>query len=192
MNILLLNGHQPYPFSEGRLTRALIERAEAVLSRKGHTIRHSVVTAYNVNEELEKHQWADALLIQFPSNWMMIPWSFKKYMDEVYIPGTAGALCNNDGRHSASPKKGYGTGGTQTGKKYMLSTTFNAPAEAFDDPGEYLFQGKGLDDLHFPVHCVYRFFGMEQLPSFACFDVMKNPTLEEDFKRWEAHLNTHF
>ncbi|MEG9500061.1 NAD(P)H-dependent oxidoreductase [Mannheimia indoligenes] len=189
MNILILNGHQPYDFSKGELTQTLIDIAQKTLEAKGHTVKHSVVTDYVVADELAKHQWADAIIVQFPSNWMMIPWSFKKYMDDVYIAGTAGALCNADGRTSKNPTANYGTGGTLTGKKYLLSTTFNAPKQAFDNPDEYLFQGKGLDDLHFPVHCVYRFFGMSQLPGFACFDAMKNPQIEQDLKDWETHLS---
>ncbi|MGR3806640.1 modulator of drug activity B [Pasteurella testudinis DSM 23072] len=192
MNILILNGHQPYPVSEGRLTQTLIDEAEKVLTAKGHSIRHSNVLAYDINSELDKHDWADALLLQFPSNWMMIPWSFKKYMDEVYSAGTEGRLCRHDGRTSQNPHADYGSGGVQTGKKYMLSTTFNAPKAAFDNPQEYLFQGKGLDDLHFPVHCVYRSFGYAALPSFACFDVLKNPQIEQDLLNWAAHLEAHF
>ena len=49
----------------------------------------------------------------------------------------------------------------------MLSLTFNAPSAAFDDEGQYLFRGKGVDDLLFPMHMNFRFFGMEPLESFA-------------------------
>ena len=79
-----------------------------------------------------------------------------------------------------------------TGKKYMLSLTFNAPSEAFMDPDEYLFQGKSVDDLWFPMHMNFRFFDMQPLPSFACFDVMKNADVEADFARFKEHLSTHF
>ena len=74
----------------------------------------------------------------------------------------------------------------------MLSLAFNAPKEAFDDENEYLFAGKSVDDLLFPQHMNFRFFGMRPLPTFACHDVMKNPEVEEDLKRFEAHLNEHF
>ena len=43
-------------------------------------------------------------------------------------------------------------------KKYMLSLTFNAPKEAFNNVNEYLFQGKNVDDLFFPMHMNFRFF----------------------------------
>lgn len=191
-NILIINGHQPYDFSLGTLTQSLIDVATKTLQDKGYTVKHSNVLAYDIAEELEKHQWADAVILQFPSNWMMVPWACKKYIDEVYIAGGDGILCNNDGRSSNAPKENYGTGGVMHGKKYMLSTTFNAPKEAFDNPKQYLFQGKSLDDLHFPIHCVYRFFAMEALPSFGVFDVIKNPTIEQDLKDFEQHIQAHF
>lgn len=34
----------------------------------------------------------------------------------------------------------------------------------------------------------FRFFGMEALETFACFDVLKNPDIEQDFQRFEEHL----
>ena len=74
----------------------------------------------------------------------------------------------------------------------MLSLTFNAPAEAFNAPDEYLFQGKSVDDLFFPAHMNFRFFGMEPMKTFACHDVMKNPEIERDFERLEDHLNDQF
>lgn len=97
---------------------------------------------YDVAVELEKHQWADVIVLQTPVNWMGVPWSFKQYMDVVYSAGMDGNLCDGDGRTRSDPAKQYGTGGTRLGKRYMLSLTFNAPKEAFDDPDQYLFQGK--------------------------------------------------
>jgi modulator of drug activity B len=143
---------------------------------------------WNVEQELENHQWADIILLQTPVNWMGVPWVFKKYMDEVYTAGMGGALCNGDGRTEEAPKANYGNGGTLQGKKYLLSLTFNAPEEAFNNPEEYLFRGASVDDLLFPMHMNFRFFGMEALNTFACYDVMKNPQVESDFQRFRTHL----
>ncbi|QMT32144.1 NAD(P)H-dependent oxidoreductase [Alysiella filiformis] len=191
-NILIINAHQPYDFSKGELTKSLIDIATKALQNKGLTVKHSKVTDYAVADELEKWQWADAVIFQFPSNWMMIPWLAKKYMDDVFTAGMGGILCNTDGRSSANPNINYGTGGLMKGKKYMLSATFNAPKNAFDNANEYLFAGKGLDDLFFPIHCNFRFFAMTPLPTFACYDVIKNPTIEQDLKDFESHINQYF
>ena len=192
-NIFIINAHHHYPFAEGKLNKAMVAIANEVLTAKGHETRvfHTDDT-WNVEEELEKHQWADTVLVQSPVNWMMVPWTFKKYMDEVYTAGMRGALCDGDGRHESDIKKNYGAGGTLKGKKYMLSLTFNAPQESFNDPNEYLFQGKSMDDLWFPMHMNFRFFAMEPLPTFACYDVMKAPDVDNDFKRYKAHLERYF
>lgn len=190
---LIINAHHQYPFSEGRLNRSLVNIAEEVLKAKSYETRIvEVDQEWKIEEELDNHQWADFILVQTPVNWMGVPWTFKKYMDEVYTAGMGGALCNGDGRHRDAPKENYGAGGTLSGKKYMLSLTFNAPEEAFDNPNEYLFQGKSVDDLWLPMHANFRFFGMESLPTFACYDVMKNPKIDTDLERFKEHLNDNF
>ncbi|MBO9426013.1 NAD(P)H-dependent oxidoreductase [Labrenzia sp. R4_1] len=191
--ILIINGHQPYPFAEGRLNAALVERAKAFFEDRGDEVR-VVETAKNYDTEVEvgNHQWADTIVMQFPVNWMGVPWSFKKYQDDVYTAGMDGRLCAGDGRTAEAPKENYGAGGSLTGKTYMLSLTFNAPREAFDDAQEFLFQGRSVDDLMMPMHMNARFFGLEKLPTFAAYDVMKNPDIENDFVRFDAHLTKIF
>lgn len=191
-NILIINAHHKYPFSEGRLNKTLADKAEVLLQAKGHVTRRvDVDDGWDTDAEVANHTWADTILLQTPVNWMGVPWTFKKYMDEVYSAGMAGDLCNGDGRHEDAPKENYGVGGALSDTNYMLSLTLNAPKEAFDDPDEYLFQGKGVDDLFMPMHMNFRFFGMQALPTFACFDVMKNATPESDFKRFEDHIERY-
>ncbi|MDC0664270.1 NAD(P)H-dependent oxidoreductase [Marinobacter sp. SS21] len=188
-NVLIINAHHKYPFSEGRLNGALTQMADELLTAKGHETRVVETDAgWDVEKELENHRWADVIVLQSPINWMGVPWTFKKYMDEVYTAGMGGALCHGDGRTAEAPKENYGAGGTLTGKKYLLSVTFNAPEESFNDENEYLFQGKSVDDLLLPMHMNFRFFGMEALQTFACYDVMKNADVENDFVRFGAHL----
>jgi len=192
-NVLIINGHQPYPFSEGRLNAALVDRDKAFFEDLGDTVRVTETAKdYDVDTEIANHVWADLIVMQFPVNWMGVPWSFKKYQDDVYTAGMDGRLCHGDGRTADAPKSNYGTGGTLTGKRYMLSLTFNAPEEAFDDTQEFLFQGKSVDDLMHPTHMNARFFGLVRLPSFAAYDVMKNPDIDRDFVRFDAHLSAQF
>ncbi len=192
-NILILNGHQPYPFAKGELNAAFVERAAAYLEKAGHDVRVTKVSeGYDVEQEIANHQWADTVIMQFPVNWMSVPWSFKKYMDEVYTAGMDGRLTNGDGRVAEAPKENYCMGGSLIGTTYMLSVTLNAPAEAFDDPSEPFFEGASLDDLLRPVHLNAKFFGMAPLPTFGAFDVMKNAEPEADFARFDAHLGRVF
>ena len=113
-------------------------------------------------------------------------------MDEVYTAGMDETLCDGDGRTRENPQHNYGFGGTLNGKKYMISLIFNAPKESFGNNDEYLFQGNSVDDLIFPMHMNFRFFAMEEMETFVSFDVMKNPEVENDFKRFENHINNHF
>ena len=139
-NVFIINAHEQWPFSEGKLNRSMAERATVNLKNKGYEIQMTTMQDdYNVEKEIEKHMWADALILQTPCNWMGVPWTFKKYMDEIYTAGMDGRLCAGDGRSREDKSKQYGSGGTLTGKKYMLSITYNAPLEAFDDPDQEFF-----------------------------------------------------
>jgi len=113
-------------------------------------------------------------------------------MDLVYSAGMMGQLCDGDGRTRSDPTKQYGTGGLLNDKRYILSLTFNAPKAAFDDPDQWFFAGKSVDDLFWPMHLNFRFFGMQPLETFVCHDVLKNPNIEDDLLRFEAHLEKHF
>ncbi|GAL20847.1 modulator of drug activity B [Vibrio maritimus] len=57
-NVLIINAHQPYPFSEGKLNATLVDRAVTLLQSKGHQTR--VVTmqeTIDVPAELENFKW---------------------------------------------------------------------------------------------------------------------------------------
>ena len=192
-NVFIINAHQPWPFSEGRLNRTMAEKAETHLQSKGYIVQTTTMQEdYGIEKEIEKHMWADTLILQTPCNWMGVPWTFKKYMDEVYTAGMDGRMCNGDGRSREDKSKQYGSGGTLAGKQYMLSLTYNAPLEAFDDPDQEFFNGRGVDDLFWPMHLNFKFFGMTPLKTFACYDVLKNPDVGNDFVKFEAHLDGLF
>ena len=187
-NILIINGHQYYPFAEGKLNQALIDRAASMLGEEDFDIKNTVTEkAYDVDDEIEKFKWADIVLLQTPLNWMGVTWSFKKYLDEVLTAGMMGKMSNGDGRTEEAPKKNYGLGGLLKGK-YMMSVTANAPKEAFNDPNEKFFNGLSEDDLLRPMHLNFKWFGLEPLKTFFAYDVMKNPEVDNDFVRFEKHI----
>ncbi len=190
---LIINAHQEYPFAKGELNKSIAKRIGEHLKTVGYDIKTTTMKDdWDANEEVDKHIWADVVILQSPTNWMGLPWSFKKYMDEVYTAGMFGKMSQNDGRTAESPKKNYGGGGLMQDTRYMLSLTFNAPEEAFNDENEFLFAGKSIDDLFFPQHMNFKFFGMKPIPTFACFDVMKNPKIESDLIRLQKHLDEYF
>ncbi len=192
-NVYIINGHQPYPFAKGRLNATMVELAQKHLVRRGYQVQVLEVSkGWDVEAEIARHQWADLVFVQFPVNWMGTPWVFKKYMDEVYTAGMDGRLCKGDGRHGPDEGHRYGLGGSLGDTRYMLSVTFNAPKDAFENPEAPFFEGKTVDDLLWPMHLNLRFFGMQKLPTFAAHDVMKNPDIENDLARFRGHLRQYF
>ena len=107
---LVINTHEPYESSRGALNGEIARRISASLEAKGWTVRTTKVSdGYAIDEEAEKHAWADVIVLQGPVNWMGFPWSFKKYQDEVY-GALGGVLFDGDGRHRDDPSLHYGSG----------------------------------------------------------------------------------
>ena len=190
-HVMIINGHQYWEISKGELNKSLVQLAEKVLSEKGYSVETTPTDGpYVADDEVEKMMRADFIIFQTPVYWFSIPWGFKKYIDEVYTAGY-GTMFDDDGRTRSDSSRKYGSGGLMHGKKYMLSCTWNAPLEAFQDPAQ-IFEGKDTDGVFFYFHKAQQFVGMESLPAFSCYDVMKNPNIEADFKRYEEHLNKFF
>lgn len=190
--VLIINGHQPFPASPGRLNAALCSKARSFLEEKGCVVRSSNTSEpWDTDAQIEHQIWADLILLQFPLNSMGLPWSLKKYLDEVYTAGMDGRLAKGDGRTRSDPRRQYGSGGCMRGRFYMLSVTCNAPENAFSDPSQTLFAGRSLDDLLSPVHINFAFFALSKLPTFAAFDVKKSPSISTDFERFEALLGSN-
>ncbi|MCP3730317.1 NAD(P)H-dependent oxidoreductase [Sphingomonas sp. MG17] len=190
--ILIINGHSQRSGSPGRLSATFVARADAFFEGKGFEInRTHIDDDYSVEDEVEKLKWADTVFLQFPINWLATPWALKKYIDEVWMLGLQGHLSNGDGRVPEAPTRNYGLGG-KLDSTYMLSITGNAPREAFSNPEEKFFDGLSEDDLFRWLHLNFKWNGQTQLPTFVAYDVMKNPQIERDFARFDAHLHENF
>ncbi|MFH7565867.1 NAD(P)H-dependent oxidoreductase [Oceanimonas smirnovii] len=188
---LIINAHQYYDWAKGELNAHLAGVIEQELQAKGFTVRHTRIDdGYDVQEEVEKHQWADLIILQTPVYWFGAPWTHKKYLDEVFNHAITGqTLITDDGRSRQDPSRQYGSGGNMQGKRFMMSLTWNAPAAAFGDQRQRLFAGSTDHDAFQHIANCYKFCGADILPTFSCFDVVKAPTIEQDVKRLEAHLN---
>ncbi len=190
-NVLIINTHQFYEgISEGALNNTLVEIIKDEMEKKGYVVRQTKIEdGYDISEEVQKHLWADLIILQSPVFWFGMPWIYKKYVDEVFTAGMMqGAFITGDGRTREDPAKQYGTGGMLQGKQYMLSLTWNAPKDAFGDKRQQLFNGKTVDDVFVSNTANYKFCGMDILPSFSCHDVMKQADIENDIVRFRQHL----
>ena len=189
--ILLLNGGKQFAHSDGRLNTTLQEAAMDHLDRAGFDVRQTFIDGgYDIQEEVQKFLWADVVIYQMPGWWMGAPWTVKKYIDEVFTAGH-GSLYANDGRTRSDHSQKYGSGGLVHGKQYMLSLTWNAPQQAFDDPRDF-FEGKGVDAVYFPFHKATQFLGMTGLPTFIAVYLMKRPDVPAALAAYAAHLDKVF
>lgn len=190
-NILIVNGAKQFAHSNGELNDTLTALGEDVLSDLGYSVKVTRTDAnYDAQEEVEKYLWADVVIYQMPGWWMGAPWTMKKYIDDVFTTGH-GSLYANDGRSRSDAAKKYGSGGLIQGKKYMLSLTWNAPLQAFDDP-EQFFHGVGVDGVYLPFHKANQFLGMQSLETFIVNDVIKAPQIAQYEQAYRQHLQQLF
>ena len=106
--VLIINGHQYYDVvARGELTNKIIEKATKFFENNGFEVKYThIEKGYDVKEECEKFEWADAVLFQYPVYWMGLPWIAKKYFDETF---TQGRHYVNDGRSRSDESKRYGS-----------------------------------------------------------------------------------
>ena len=175
-NVLIICGAEQTANSEGRFNRSLMETAVRVLSPSFSVDVTHVANGYDIKDEQDKYMQADIVIYQFPVFWFHCPSSMKKYIDGVFERGVF-----------YDRKVPYGTGGFLRGKRYMLSTTWNAPEAAFGDMTTF-YQGRSLDEALIAMHQANRYIGMNSLPSYAVHNVVTNPEYVENETRWVKHL----
>ncbi|BBM84404.1 NAD(P)H-dependent oxidoreductase [Candidatus Uabimicrobium amorphum] len=177
--ILLILGAETGEFAGGKYNRGLFEAAKDCLSSSFNVVTTIVEDGYEVQQEIVKWKQADFIIYQYPVYWFMMPSILKKYMDEVYAYGEFFAF--TDGA--------YGSGGLMKGKSFMLSTTWNAPTEAF---GTDFFDGGDRDAVLLPMRKSQSYCGLDELAHFSSHDVIKNPDFDGDKARFIEHLRNVF
>lgn len=174
--------------SKGTLNTEISKEMQKQLETLGYSVSlTSLKDGYDINEEINKILDANILIFQYPIFWFNVPWSLKKYCDEVFT--TSNKLFNGDGRSRNDPSKKYGSGGLLADKKYMLSVTWNAPSSAFEK-GNFL--ECGLDESLISMHKALQFLGCKPLASFQINDVYKNPEPQKWFENLKNHINQSF
>ena len=195
--IFIIDGAHPFGHSGGRFNATLTSWTEDFFThREGFAVQTTHIReAYDPELEVQKFVWADVVIYHTPVWWFQLPHDFKKYIDVVFTAGHKKGIYTSDGRSRKQPEINYGKGGELHGRKYMLTTSWNAPATAFTLPGEF-FMEKSVDDaVMFGFHRMNAFTGMEPLKSFHFHDMEKNVTPEgiAAYKAaYEAHLAVLF
>ena len=189
--VLLINTHLTYPnWTEGTLNDSFFKVAKKFFEANAYEVLETIIEdGYQPDEEVKKHMDADIVILQTPINWFGTPWIYKKYVDEVFNSALfSKTFLTGDGRTPENPTAQYGTGGLMHGKKFMISATWNAPADAFDDADQTLLQGKGLSDMFLPITSNYRFCGYDILDSFNCFNIYRRTDIATDVENYPTHL----
>lgn len=192
--IFVINAGQEFGHSGGLYNNTVA--AETLRFFEGSNAYEVKVTniaeGYNAADEVEKYVWADVVIYHTPVWWFQVPHNFKKYIDVVFTEGHTKGIYNSDGRTRSNPAINYGTGGMLHGRRYMLTTSWNAPKEAFTLPGEF-FNERSVDDgVMFGFHRMNAFTGMEKLDGMHFHDVEKNADVVKDMERYRQHLEKTF
>ena len=184
--VLIVNAGIRAQGKSGKLNEEMTRLAREAFEAAGvKTLLTDLNNEWTLEEENEKILAADLILVQTPIWAMSTPRHYTRWQDEVL---THPKICGTDGRTRTDPDKKYGSGGFLTSKHYWLSTTWNAPKKALDEPGEF-FDARGIEEVLLPLHKQFAYMGMKPfLPTFAVRDVYKNPTVEADLLRWQATL----
>ena len=187
-NVFIINGGLKYAHSGGKLNYSITNWSKEVLKDLGLDIRITDINdEFDPKEEVENFKWADLIIYHVPIWWFQVPFRLKFYIDDVFTAGHNNGMYASDGRSRINPAINYGKGGLMHGKKYMVTSTWNAPEEAFTLEGEF-FEQKSVDEgVLFGFHKMNEFTGMTRLNSFHFHDIEKNATPE----RIDAYQNEY-
>lgn len=150
----------------------------APLAEQRHAYKSGTLPA-DVAAEIEKLQWADLVIFQFPIWWHSVPAILKGWMDRVFV---SGGLYTSKMRYD----QGY-----FRGKRALCSITSGAPDLAFVPGG----RGGELDQILWSMQFSLYYMGFDVLPPHASFGVAGHGysyVSEEEFKHQFAALEARW
>ncbi|WP_293783856.1 NAD(P)H-dependent oxidoreductase [uncultured Pedobacter sp.] len=192
--IFIINGGQKFGHSGGRFNETIANATFDFFSSldKFEVKTTNINNNYNPKDEVEKYVWADVVIYHTPIWWFQLPHGFKKYIDVVFTEGHQKGIYISDGRKADNPTRNYGTGGMLHGRKYMVTSSWNAPKEAFTLPGEFFKETSVDDGVLFGFHRMNAFTGMEQINGIHFHDVEKNADIRIALQSYREHLTQIF
>ena len=192
--IFVINGGQKFGHSGGKFNETIAAATASFFSKlEDFEIKTTDINNdYDPKEEVAKYVWADVIIYHTPIWWFQLPHGFKKYIDVVFTEGHKKGIYVSDGRKADNPTRNYGTGGMLHGKKYMITSSWNAPKEAFTLPGEFFMETSVDDGALFGFHRMNAFIGLEKIKGMHFHDIEKNADVLRDLEIYRLHLENTF
>lgn len=130
----------------------------------------------NLKVEMDKLEWCDVLIFNFPLWWFGLPAVLKGWVDRVFAMGFV---------YGAG--KGVYDNGFFADKTAFLTITTGGPEMAYGANGK----NGDLDKILFPIqHGMFYFLGMTVLPPFISFSPARSDedTLKGELERYRNYL----
>lgn len=127
--------------------------------------------------EMEKLEWCDVLMFNFPMWWFGMPAILKGWIDRVFAMGFV---------YGAG--KGVYENGIYANKTAFITLTTGGPMQAYGQSGK----NGDINTLLYPIHHgVFYFTGMTVLPPFISFGPARSTIdeLNDEIKRYREYLN---
>ena len=143
--------------------------------------------APEIQREIERLEWADLVILQFPLWWHAQPAMLKGWFDRVFL---AGKLYTSTMRYD----RGY-----FKGKQAMCSVTTGAPETTFKGIG----RGGNMETMLWPIQYSLHYMGFEVLTPFIAYGIqilkgyvrLEGNELDEFLMgrkvAWREHLENH-
>jgi len=119
-----------------------------------HAFQHDLYVPA-LKAEMDKLEWCDTVIFNFPLWWFGLPAILKGWVDRVFAMG-----------FSYGAGKGVYDNGTFKNKTAFLTLTTGGPEIAYGSTGK----NGNLDAILYPIqHGMFYFVGMTVMPPFVCF-----------------------
>ncbi|WP_062053815.1 NAD(P)H-dependent oxidoreductase [Aquimarina longa] len=193
-NILIINGWHTFAGSKGTFNKSLFKISTSFFNTSDmYTIKTTEIdNGYHIEDEVLKFIWSDIVIYHTPIWWFSIPFNFKKYLDEVLTAGYKNGMWESDGRTAKNPEINYGTGGLLTGKKYILTTSWNAPKGAFILPNEFFNEISVDNGPMSGFHGMNKYLGLQRIASLQFHDIEKNANANQELENYTLFLEHYF
>ncbi|MEY3236247.1 MAG: hypothetical protein RI883_348 [Bacteroidota bacterium] len=131
----------------------------------------------DVQTEMDKFEWCDTLIFNFPLWWFGLPAILKGWVDRIFAMGK---VYGNG--------KGVYDNGSFKEKSAFITMTTGGPIQAYGDEGK----NGDLNTILFPIHHgMFYFVGMKVYPPFVCFSPARisDEERQSELLRLEDYLN---